>query len=51
MAGEKSLAAQGVGQAGIGMVVVHDAGDEELDKVIPAVIACCAGKALRRSGD
>ncbi|MDH6702617.1 hypothetical protein P3T26_007133 [Streptomyces sp. MAA16] len=47
MAVEKSLAAQGVGHVGIGMVVVHDAFDEELHKIVHAAIL--AGKAFRRS--
>lgn len=47
MAVEKSLAAQGAGHVGIGVVVVHDACDEELHKIVHAAIF--AGKVLRRS--
>ncbi|MGW5306039.1 hypothetical protein ACWERF_19150 [Streptomyces griseoluteus] len=38
MAVEKRLAAQGAGHVGIGVVVVHDACDEELHKFVHAAI-------------
>ncbi|MFG2299669.1 hypothetical protein [Actinacidiphila glaucinigra] len=47
MAVEKSLAAQGASHVGVGMVVVHDACDEELHKIVH--VAILAGKVLRRS--
>ncbi|GHA84597.1 hypothetical protein GCM10010305_30450 [Streptomyces termitum] len=49
MAVEKRFAAQGVGHVGIGVVVVHDACDEELHKIVH--VAIFAGEALQRSSD
>ena len=47
MAVEKSLATQGAGHVRVGVIVVHDACDEELHQFVHAVIL--AGKVLQRS--
>ncbi|MFJ3664696.1 hypothetical protein ACIPPM_30075 [Streptomyces sp. NPDC090119] len=47
MAVEKSLAAQDLGHVGIGVVVVRDACDEELHKIVH--VAILAGGAFDRA--
>ncbi|MFI8829267.1 hypothetical protein [Streptomyces sp. NPDC053431] len=44
---KRSLAAQGVGHVGIGVVVVHDACDKEFHKIVHEAIS--AGSVLGRS--